>query len=201
MLWHIRYLWYVLRHKWFVLIGCLKFDVSLWHAIIHDWTKFQPIEWRGYIQQFRASYGKNWYDTKDTPLYDIAWQRHWQHNPHHWEYWHVPSKRFIAGDYVFCIADNAPFHGYIIEVRDNGSYAINTGNRVEYFHTWEVLDLILPMPEQYAREMVADWYGAGNAQGKPDIKAWYDASKHRRFLHPDTEQFVESLLEAAWPSC
>jgi len=29
------------------------------------------------------------------------------------------------------------------------------------------------MSESYTREMVADWYGAGMAQGKPDVRGWY----------------------------
>jgi hypothetical protein len=42
---HLRYLAYVLRHKWHVLIACRGLHVPLWQAIIHDWTKFLPCEW------------------------------------------------------------------------------------------------------------------------------------------------------------
>ncbi len=53
----------------------------------------------------------------------------------------------------------------------------------------------LPMPNKYAGEMVADWYGAGMAQGKPDIRAWYAANRDKIILHPDTRAWVDMYLE------
>jgi len=49
---HLRYLAYVLRHKWHVFIACRGLHVPLWQAIIHDWTKFLPCEWFPYVQRF-----------------------------------------------------------------------------------------------------------------------------------------------------
>lgn len=51
-----------------------------------------------------------------------------------------------------------------------------------------------PMPERYVREMVADFIGAGRAQGKPDTAGWYRANGHRLPLHPDTRARVEALI-------
>lgn len=53
----------------------------------------------------------------------------------------------------------------------------------------------LPMPEKYAREMVADWVGAGMAQGKDDLRAWYGASRAKIMLHEETRALVERLVE------
>lgn len=53
---------------------------------------------------------------------------------------------------------------------------------------------ILPMPDRYIREMVADWRGAGMAQGQPDTIGWYRANRDRMLLHPSTRSKVESLL-------
>lgn len=53
----------------------------------------------------------------------------------------------------------------------------------------------LPMPDAYMREMVADWVGAGKAQGKPDTAAWYEENKAKMVLHPRTRLKVELLLE------
>lgn len=54
---------------------------------------------------------------------------------------------------------------------------------------------VLEMPETYAREMVADWMGAGRGYtGKWDVQEWYDKNKERILLHPRTRQYVESLL-------
>jgi hypothetical protein len=55
----------------------------------------------------------------------------------------------------------------------------------------------LPMPETYVREMVADWYGAGMAQGKPNVAAWYNQHGGRMLLHDDTRALVEHLIGEA----
>jgi hypothetical protein len=58
---------------------------------------------------------------------------------------------------------------------------------------------VLEMPEEYVREMVADWKGAGKAQGKPDTKAWYKTHASRIRLHPNTVELVENLLDVKRP--
>lgn len=206
---HLRYLWYVLRHKWFVFIGCMRLGVPLWQAIIHDWTKFQPIEWFAYVERMSAGKNSTWHSVTDTPEYKRAWEHHWQSNPHHWEYWRRSVGRdevpkLPLGTCVAGIADNGPLLGIITESR----IAIGSPpahHKLDQFHPdgritshwfmdFEIHDVLLPMPDRYAREMVADWYGAGMAQGKPNIREWYAANKHRRTLHPATQQQVEELL-------
>lgn len=53
------------------------------------------------------------------------------------------------------------------------------------------------MMKIYAREMIADWYGAGMAQGKPDIDAWYLANKDNIKLHDDTRYYVTQVIREA----
>jgi hypothetical protein len=55
----------------------------------------------------------------------------------------------------------------------------------------------LPMPETYVREMVADWYGAGMAQGKPDIEGWYCANVRKMQLHPETRKLTDRFITEA----
>lgn len=50
------------------------------------------------------------------------------------------------------------------------------------------------MPERYRREMLADWIGAGLAQGKPDTRAWYTKNKGKMILGPETRAWVERRL-------
>lgn len=60
---------------------------------------------------------------------------------------------------------------------------------------------VLPMPEKYAREMVADWSGAGRALGHGnDVVPWYRKNKDKMQLHPDTRVLVEELVRqtSAW---
>lgn len=69
-------------------------------------------------------------------------------------------------------------------------------------HHWQAWCLIgykgeikaLPMPDIYIQEMVADWCGAGAAQGKYDPRGWYEANKDKIVLHPDTRKKVEKVL-------
>ena len=54
---------------------------------------------------------------------------------------------------------------------------------------------VLAMPDQCRREMLADWRGAGRAQGYGDnAKEWYEANKDKMRLHPDTRKWIESRL-------
>lgn len=54
---------------------------------------------------------------------------------------------------------------------------------------------VLEMPENDVREMIADWRGAGRAQRKPDILAWYYKNRHKMILHAKTREKVEAMLE------
>ncbi len=56
---------------------------------------------------------------------------------------------------------------------------------------------VLEMPRKYAFEMVADWVGAGLAQGgKLGPRRWYHLNKNKMKLHPDTRKLVEKTLES-----
>jgi hypothetical protein len=163
---HLKYLRYVLRHKWFVFVECLKLGVPLWIAVFHDWDKFLPDEWFPYVGYFHGTYlYKNVSDIpgglKSLGIYPKtkadadrefadAWNAHQKRNKHHWQYWLI---------------------------------------------TWDRGDTeCLPMPDVYAREMLADWRGAGIALGKPDTAAWYAQNKDKMKLHPDTRAWIESQL-------
>lgn len=54
---------------------------------------------------------------------------------------------------------------------------------------------VLPMPEKFVREMVADWMGAGRAiTGYWDVAAWYQRQARQLLLHPDTSALVIRLI-------
>lgn len=152
---HLRYLSYVLRHKWYVFIECCKLGIP-WRGLVHDLSKFSPTEWGPYVETFygqkpspRDATGA--YDpSKIGGAFDVAWLHHQHHNPHHWQWW------ILRGDHD--------------------------------------AQKILPMSENCRKEMLADWYGAGRAQGKPDTKAWYLANKDKMLLHHETRQWIENML-------
>lgn len=154
---HLKYLSYVLRHKWFVFIECCKLGIP-WLGIIHDWSKFRPSEWFPYAEHFygtnkkgikegrdKTGYYKP-YDTGDQ-AFDFAWLLHQKRNKHHWQWWLLPTD--AEGVKIF------------------------------------------EMPVKYRKEMVADWRGAGRAQGTPDTIAWYDKNKDKMQLQKETRKWVE----------
>jgi Family of unknown function (DUF5662) len=55
----------------------------------------------------------------------------------------------------------------------------------------------LPMPSEYAREMLADWRGANKAtHNTDDLSVWYQKqmAKGRIVLHPETREWIETQL-------
>lgn len=109
------------------------------------------------------------------------------------------------------------FYGEKPSPRDNTGYykPTDTGNQAFDFawllhqkrnkHHWQWWILpddsggqkTLPMPDKYRREMLADWRGAGRAQGYGDnTPEWYEANKHKMRLHPDTREWIEREIAA-----
>lgn len=95
---HIKYLRYVVRHKWFVFVAGVKLGAPLWRLIIHDWSKFTPGEWFAYVDYF---YGERERLKREEPddfryaiaagpyvvAFDRAWLHHQHANKHHWQHW------------------------------------------------------------------------------------------------------------------
>lgn len=94
---HIAYAKVVFRHKWCVMKGCRIMGVPLWRGIIHDWTKFLPIEWFPYARHFYNEDGskrevRNPDGSYDPNLQEIEFRRSWLHHQrskHHWQAWVV----------------------------------------------------------------------------------------------------------------
>jgi len=78
---HFKYLRYLLRHKWFVLLACWKQGLY-WQGLVHDMSKFAGTEWRSYVEHF---YGERRNEVQDD--FDLAWLRHQHKNKHHWQHW------------------------------------------------------------------------------------------------------------------
>lgn len=72
--------------------------------------------------------------------------------------------------------------------------------RNDHHWQWWILPLddggtkIVEMSLEARQEMVADWRGAGRAQGTPDTIKWYQKNKHKMTLGPVTRAWVEREL-------
>lgn len=55
---------------------------------------------------------------------------------------------------------------------------------------------VLPMPENYMKEMVADWMAVSYAMNRPmtEVKNWYAKNKDDIILHTLTKEKVEDIL-------
>jgi len=77
-----------MKHKWRVLKICWK-NKLVWQGIIHDWSKFHPIEFFPYANRFFSNRSL-------TPIQEQQWQKallhHYQKNKHHWNHWVVDQK-------------------------------------------------------------------------------------------------------------
>ena len=160
---YLKYLSYVLRHKWYVFLQCYKFGIP-WLGLVHDWSKFLPSEFIPYARYFYNPDGTpkqrrddtGYYKPADTgdAAFDFAWLLHQKRNRHHWQWWILPE--------------------------DSGGIKV------------------LQMPVKYWLEMLADWVGAGLAQGAPDTAGWYAANKEKMTLHESTREWIEDTLSGMW---
>ena len=90
----VTYLWYVIRHKWFVFVACCRLGIP-WLGVVHDLSKLSPCEFGPYSRQFFNSDGSRRSVRDKTGAYDpnkqnqdfkAAWLFH-QRNKHHWQAW------------------------------------------------------------------------------------------------------------------
>ncbi len=156
---HLKYLSYVVRHKWFVFVECCKLGIP-WRGLTHDLSKFLPSEWFPYVEHFYGSgtgiktgrdstgYYKAGASGKDA--FDFAWLLHQKRNRHHWQWWMLPMDQ-------------------------------------DEDRTFE-------MPIKYRLEMLADWRGAGRAQGNPDVAGWYAKNGQKMTLGPKTREWIEGRV-------
>lgn len=75
----------IIRHKYVVFKECKACGI-LWQGIIHDMSKFSPVEFFSSARYFQGSKSPIEAE-KDDIGYSKAWLHHKGHNKHHWEYW------------------------------------------------------------------------------------------------------------------
>lgn len=95
MLAYVKFIFYMLRHKWHVFVECCKYGL-IWRGVIHDWTKFLPGEMVPYA---KATFGKDKginyglkkgfmaLDPEKDHVFHRAVFRHQHTHPHHWQHW------------------------------------------------------------------------------------------------------------------
>jgi hypothetical protein len=84
-----QYLFYLLRHKWFVFRECARYGIY-WRGITHDMTKFLPSEFIPYANYY---FGEQPVNESNQEKYNLAWLYHQKRNKHHQQFWFM-----VAGD-------------------------------------------------------------------------------------------------------
>ena len=82
---YLKYMQYIIRHKWFVFKECWKMGI-IWRGITHDLSKLRPSEFIPYAKYFYGT-PKEVESATVKKMFDIAWLLHQRRNPHHWQYW------------------------------------------------------------------------------------------------------------------
>ena len=100
---HWQYLKYVLRHRWYVFWYCVEYRI-IWRGMLHDWTKFLPVEWGPYVERFYGK-GNSVAEAMQDLSYQYAWNHHQKKNDHHWQHWML--NRDDGSTLILPMSDNA----------------------------------------------------------------------------------------------
>ena len=76
----------IITHKYWVYYYGRKLGVNRWQLIMHDMSKFSPIEFFESIKFYQGT-SSPIPPCKKANGYSKAWQHHKGRNPHHYEYW------------------------------------------------------------------------------------------------------------------
>ena len=144
-------------HKWHVfMVGLMIGGIPLWRLVVHDWSKFMPVEFVGYA---KYKYGQE----KSRSGWARAWLSHRDHNKHHPERW-------------------------LLSWLGDPNFYDGIGERVTDFIT------VMPMPETYAREWVADMMATSRQFGSYNIAKWLNENGPRMRLHSLTITRLGSVM-------
>lgn len=173
---HWQYFKYVWRHKWYVFIECCKLGIPF-RGLVHDLSKYRPREWFPYTEYFYGGERK----TREEISKDWA-----------------PWKKYEFGE-----AHEAAMKQSKESIKEEFDKAWLYHQRKNLHHwQWWILkydngELVkIEMPIAYAKEMVADWRGAGRAiTGKDDILEWYGKNREKIQIHENTRTYIEELMD------
>jgi hypothetical protein len=165
---YIKYLRYVLRHKWYVMLECFRQGLY-WRGIMHDMSKFRPDEFIPYANHFYGE-GKDITEGRDSTGYykptntgdyafDFAWLLHQKRNRHHWQWWILPEDK--GGVIVLPIGDDS-----LLEMICDW---VGAGQAQGHFS---------PKNDHYLA-----------------TRAWYNTNGYKMQLHPHTRKQIEEIIK------
>jgi len=106
---YVRYLRYLAKHKWFVLIACCKLGIP-WLGLLHDLSKFRLDEFLPYADYFYGTEKGEHAAAAAKAAFDAAWLRHIHRNKHHPQHWFLRGSDTDGDEYL------TPHYRYIAEM-------------------------------------------------------------------------------------
>jgi hypothetical protein len=198
---HLRYLRYVLLHKWYVLyagviVGGLH-PLWLWRLLVHDLSKFRPSEWRPYVAKF---YGE--------PARRVAEREIAAHEARFGEPPAMTTAEHLI-DRERAVARRATEIHAERERRFNVAWVKHQHRNAHHWQHWVLVEdsgktIVLVAPPEDAREMLADWLAAGTkilrhpsmAECVAETIAWYVKASPAMLLRQPVREWVERSLHA-----
>jgi hypothetical protein len=168
---HWLYLKYVVRHKWHVFWACFWIANSL--SDEGNWRMCFALLWRGIKHDWTKFLPSEW-----SPYAEYFYG----------------AKRPDIGTKGY----NHALH------QDDGAFNVAWNyHQKRNDHHWQYWVIMyddgkvfpLPMPEICRWEMIADWRGAGKAQGKPKTWEWYEVNKDKQTMETSTREWCDKEKE------
>lgn len=166
---HLKYLNYLLRHKWYVFLESIPEGI-IWRGLLHDMSKFFPSQWFPYANYFYGKKGDDitkgrdetgYYKPTDTgdKAFDFAWLLHQKWNRHHWQWWILPE--------------------------DEGGV--------------KILPMTEPYLKEMICDWIGAGKAQGHFSPKNDkyfeTRNWYRKNRNKMQLHPATREWIEDKIE------
>jgi len=83
---NLNYGWYVTKHKANIVSPMLQMQLPLTQALVHDFSKYLPSEFRPYRDWFQGPHGLKGDQDKEThKQWREAVEKHYARNMHHWK--------------------------------------------------------------------------------------------------------------------
>ena len=165
---YLKYLEYVLRHKWYVLKECFK-EGLYWRGITHDMSKILPSEFFPYANHFFGKKAEEVKKCKEETGYfkpactgdqafDLAWFWHLKRNDHHWNFYILPDGTMKA-----------------LEMPEPALKEM-------------ICDWIGAGKAQGFKSPADDRYF--------ETRKWYEKNKGKMIMHPKTKEDIEAIIYA-----
>jgi hypothetical protein len=166
----------------------------------YRWTPFIRVYWRrprvtlsGYWNYIKYVVRHRWFVMLECFKYKLYW-RGLVHDISKF----TPIEFFPYARYFF---GPSPRGQQTPEEIEDFNYAtqIHRNRNPHHWQYWIQYDSaekirVLPMPERYLKEMVADWRGVAKALGTAGAVAWYKQNGPNIVLHPDTRRLLHQEL-------